>query len=86
MSLGEWRDSQKEDPHIAKILALIEKGLLEKYRPKIEDGDEVRNYLKFRKYLLRINGILHQTVQLKHQVQPMNQLVLPFRFRKRMPR
>ena len=84
MSLGEWRDSQKEDPHIAKILTLMEKGLLEKYRPKIEDGEEVQNYLKFRKYLLISNGILYRTVQLKHQVQPTDQLVLPYRFRKRM--
>ena len=62
----------------------MEKGLLEKYHPKIEDGKEVRNYLKFQKYLLRIDGLLHRTVQLKHQVQPTDQLVLPYRFRKRM--
>ena len=80
MSLGEWRGSQKEDPHIAKILTLIDKGLLEKYWPKVEDGEKVRNYLKFRKYLLKIDGILHRTVQLKHQVRPIDQLVLPLRF------
>ena len=84
MSLGEWRSSQWEDPDIAKILVLLDKELLEKYRPKPEDGEEICNYLKFRKYLLKIDGILHRTVQLKHQVQPVNQLILPFRFRKRM--
>ena len=84
MSLGEWRDSQKEDPHIAKILSLIDGQLLENYRPNVGDSEEVQNYLKFRKYLLKIDGILHRTVQLKHQVQPIDQLVLPHRFRKRM--
>ena len=84
MSLGEWRDSQREDTNIAKILTMMEKGQLEKYRPKMEDSEEIRNYLKFQKYLLKIDGILHRTVQLKHQVHPVNQLVLPYRFRKRM--
>ena len=50
----------------------------------MEDSEEILNYLKFRKYLLKIDGILHRTVQLKHQVHPVNQLVLPYRFRKRM--
>ena len=31
-----------------------------------------------------ICGILHRTVQLKHQIQPVNQLILPARYRKRM--
>ena len=55
----------------------MEKDKLMKYKPKREDGEEVRNYLKLRKYLTLINGILHQTVQLKHQVKPVDQLVLP---------
>ena len=84
MSIGEWRASQKEDPNLSKILNLIEKGTLERYRPKPEDHGEIRNYLKLRKYLLKINGVLHRTVQLKHQVQPVNQLLLPYQFRKRM--
>ena len=84
MSLGEWRNSQQEDLHIAKILNLLEQGTLGRYRPKMEDSEEVRNYLKIRKYLLKVNGILHCTVQLKHQVQPVNQLILPYGFQKRM--
>ena len=77
MSISEWRESQREDENIEKILNLIEEDKLMKYKPKREDGEEVWNYLKLRKYLLLINGILHQTVQLKHQVKPVDQLVLP---------
>ena len=84
MSIGEWRASQQEDPNLSKIHQLMEKGMLDRYRPKPEDHGEIRNYLKLRKYLLKINGILHRTVQLKHQVQPVNQLLLPYQFRKRM--
>ena len=62
----------------------MEKDKLKKYKPKREDREEVQNYLKLQKYLILINGILHQTVQLKHQVKPVHQLVLPIRYRKRM--
>ena len=84
MSIGEWRASQKEDQNLSKIMHLMEKGTLERYRPQPGDPEEIRNYLKFRKYLLKIDGVLHRTVQLKHQVQPVNQLLLPYQFRKRM--
>ena len=62
----------------------MEKDKLMKYKPKREDGEEMQNYLKLRKYLILINGILHRTVQLKHQVKPVDQLVLPVWYRKRM--
>ena len=84
MSISEWRTSQREDASILKILDLIDKDRLMKYKPREEDGEEVRNYLKLRKYLTPISGILHRTTQLKHQVRPVNQLVLPMRYRKRM--
>ena len=84
MSISEWQTSQQEDGNISKILDLMEKNQLMKYKPKWEDGKEVRNYLKLRNYLTIISGILHRTVQLKHQVKPVNQLILPNRYRKRM--
>ena len=84
MSISEWQTSQREDTNILKILDLIDKDRLMKYKPRKEDGEEVRNYLKLRKYLTLISGILHRTTQLKHQVRPVNQLVLPMRYRKRM--
>ena len=44
----------------------------------------MHDYLKLHKYLTPTNGILHRTVQLKHQVKPIDQLVLPTRYQKRM--
>ena len=84
MSISEWQASQKDDENIMKILDVMESDNLMRYKPKREDGEEVRNYLKLWKYLTLINGILHRTVQLKHQVKPVDQLVLPARYRKRM--
>ena len=84
MSISEWQASQLEDESIAKVVKLIEQEKLMKYKPKREDGEEIRNYLKLRKYLIMISGILHRTIQLKHQVQPVNQLILPAHYRKRM--
>ena len=40
--------------------------------------------MKLRKYLVLEGGLLFRTVQLKHQVHPIDQLILPYKFRKRM--
>ena len=40
--------------------------------------------MKLQKYLVLEKGLLFWTVQLKHQVKPTDQLVLPYKFRKRM--
>ena len=84
MSICEWQASQKDDESIMKILDLMERDNLMKYKPRREDGEEVQNYLKLQKYLTLISGILHQTVQLKYQVKPVDQLVLPAQYPKRM--
>ena len=84
MSISEWQASQREDENIKKIVDLMEKDKLMKYKPKREDGEVMRNYLKLRKYLFLINGLLHRTVQLKHQVKLVDQLILPVRYWKRM--
>ena len=48
------------------------------------DNFEFRNYMKLRKYLVLEGQLLFRTVQLKHQVHPIDQLILPYKFRKRM--
>ena len=80
MLISEWQSSQQEDESIAKIIKLIDQERLMKYKLKREDGEEIHNYLKLRKYFVMVSGILHCTVQLKHQVRPVNQLVLPARY------
>ena len=80
MSISEWQASQKDDESIMKILDRMERDNLMKYKPRREDGEEVQNYLKLWKYLTLVSGILHQMVQLKHQVKPVDQLVLPARY------
>ena len=46
MSISEWQTSQQEDESIAKIVKLMDQERLMKYKPKREDGEELRNYLK----------------------------------------
>ena len=48
------------------------------------DNFEFRNYMKLRKYLVLEGGLLFRTVQLKHQVHPIDQLILCYKFQKRM--
>ena len=84
MSWSEWQQEQKADENIAKVIDLIEKDELRKYHVWKNDNYEFRNYMKLRKYLVLEGGLLFRTVQLKHQVKPIDQLVIPYKFRKRM--
>ena len=84
MTWGEWQQEQWKDENITVIISLMEKNELQKYRVKKNDNNEICNYMKLRKYLVLERGLLFWTVQLKHQVKPLDQLVLPYKFRKRM--
>ena len=84
MSWGEWQQEQKADKNIAKVIDLIEKGELRKYHVRKNDNFEFLNYMKLWRYLVLEGGLLFRTVQLKHQVHPIDQLILPYKFRKRM--
>ena len=55
-----------------------------KYRSSKSDDTEVQNYLKTRKSLCLVDGLLHHQVQLKHHQNLVNQFVLPRPFRRRM--
>ena len=48
MSISEWQASQLEDENIAKIVKLMDQERLMKYKPRREDSEELRNYLKLR--------------------------------------
>ena len=54
------------------------------YRSGKDEGPELQNYLKIRKSLVLIEGLLHRKVQLKHQSTEVHQFVLPLPFRKRV--
>ena len=84
MSLGEWKEQQKKDLSIDRIIALMEGGTLLEYRGGRDQNSEFQNYLKNRRNLILIEGLLHRRVQLKHQQVEVNQFVLPFPFRKRV--
>ena len=84
MLWGEWQQEQRDDENISKIINLMENQELHKYRIKRGDNKEIHNYLKLHKYLTLEGALLFRTVQLKHQFKPIDQLVLPFKFRKRM--
>ena len=82
--MGEWQQEQRTDENISKVIGLIERGELKKYHIRKSENNELGNYMKLRKYLVLEGGLLFQTVQLKHQVKPIDQLVLPYKFQKRM--
>ena len=77
MSRGEWREEQRKDFPIRKIVTLLEEGTLFEFRGGRDRDPELQNYLKNRKNLVLIEGLLHRKVQLKHQQVEVNQFVLP---------
>ena len=67
MSLEEWRQEQNKDLAISKVVTLIKNGSLLEFRNGQNQSTEFQNYLKNRRNLVLIEGLLHQRVQLKHQ-------------------
>ena len=84
MTRGEWREEQKRDEAIGKILSLMEKGTLFEFKGRRDQNPEFFNYLKMRKSLVVIDGLLCRKVQLKHHQTEINQFVLPPAYRKRV--
>ena len=84
MTRGEWREEQKRDEAIGKILSLMEKGSLFEFKGGRDQNPEFLNYLKMRKSLVVIDGLLRRNVQLKHHQTEINQFVLPPAYRKRV--
>ena len=84
MNTAEWRKEQEKDKAIGKMLSLLKEDQLFKYRNSKTDDADVQNYLKTRKNLCLINGLLHWQVQLKHHQTIVNQFVLPRPFCRRM--
>ena len=84
MNTAEWRKEQEKDQAIGKVLSLLKEDQLFKYRNSKTDDADVQNYLKTRKNLCLVDGLLHRQVQLKHHQTIVNQFVLPRPFRRRM--
>ena len=84
MNPNEWRNEQLRDPAINKMIHLIETDTLYSYRGSKKENSEVQNYLKVRKSLCVVGGLLYRKVQLKHHQEEIKQLVLPNNFRRRV--
>ena len=84
MNTAEWRKELEKDQAIGKVLSLLKEDQLFKYRNSKTDDADVQNYLKTRKKLCLVDGLLHPQVQLKHHQTIVNQNVLQRPFRRRM--
>ena len=62
----------------------MEKGSLFEFKGRRDQNPEFLNYLKMRKSLVVIDGLLRRRVQLKHHQTEINQFVLPPAYRKRV--
>ena len=84
MTIQEWKHLQEEDLDIKKVVDLLKMNQLIHYRNNRQDTNEFKSLMKSKHHLKLIEGILYQTVQLKHQPKEVQQLVLPKPIWKRM--
>ena len=80
--IHEWKKLQRKDPTINRVIELLQSNQLSRYKIQKNDSSDIRCYMKVRKYLHLLEGILHRRVHSKHQSQEVNQMVLPPEFRK----
>ena len=80
---AKWRARQLEDPEISKVIDLLTKDKLMKYRVGPEDRESMKSYLKVRKELVMYEGLLYHQQQLKDHDEDTMQFVVPQEYRKR---
>ena len=67
MEPKEWIQLQEKDPIIGRIMKLYKANEFNDYKCKNNDPSHLKALMKFRQYLSLRDGILHRSVQLKHQ-------------------
>ena len=84
MEPKEWIQLQEKDPIIGRIMKLYKAKEFNDYKCKNNDPSHLKALMKFRQYLSLRDGILHRSVQLKHQPKEAQQAILPEILRKRL--
>ena len=80
----EWIQLQERDPIIGRIMRLLKAKEFNDYKCKKNDPIHLKTLMRFRQYLSLRDGILHRSVQLKHQPKEVQQVILPAVLRKRL--
>ena len=84
MEPKEWIQLQERDLIIGRIMKLLKTKEFNDYKCKKIDPIHLKTLMKFRQYLSLRDGILHRSVQLKHQPKEVQQVILPAVLRKRL--
>ena len=79
---AKWRARQLEDPEISKVIDLLTKDKLMKYKVGSDDSENMKSYLKVRKELVMYEGLLYCQLRLKDHDEDTMQFVVPQEYRK----
>ena len=72
----EWKNEQRSDPDLGKIIQLLTNKKLLSYKAEGTDTQNMRIYLKYKKDLVLKNGLLYQKTKLKSHDMVVFQFIL----------
>ena len=79
----QWREEQRIDPSLSKIVTLIRTEKLASYECQRTDPDDLKGLLRQRKDLFLDHGLLYRKAYFKTTNKLVHQFVMPAKFRKR---
>ena len=81
MTNERWREEQRQDPVLRKIIGLIDKGTWGTYKANDKDPEELKKFARRRAKLVMRRGLLYRKKINKKEHEPTMQFVLPKTYR-----
>ena len=80
LTKAQWREEQKADPSIGKIIDLMRSKRLASYECQKTDSNDLKGLMRLRKDLFLDNGLLYRKAYFKSTNKQIHQFVMPVQF------
>ena len=82
LSKSQWRQEQRNDFSLKRLIKLCESGKLLNYDMMKEDPADLKSMMRLRKDFFMEGGLLYQKASFKASGKQVDQFVMPQQFRK----
>ena len=82
LTKAQWREEQRADSSINKVIDLIRNKTLSSYECQKTDSNDFKGLMRLRKDLFLDNGLLYRKAYFKSTNKQVHQFVMPVQFRK----
>ena len=86
LTKSQWRQEQRNDFSLKRLIELCESGKLMNYDTTKEDPADLKSMMRLRKDFFMENGLLHQKTSFKMTEKQVDQFVMPQQFHKQTVR